>query len=446
MSGVLVTDLYEASMALVYLDRGMTEPATFSLFVRDLPRDRGFLVAAGLESVLCFLESLEVGPEDVAGFAAAFGRTEREVGALGGLRFTGDVWAVPEGRVVLAGEPIVEVTAPLPVAQLVETFLLNQVNHQTLLCSKAARVRLAAGGRPVIDFGLRRSQGVEAGMHAARAAAIAGLTATSNVAGALRYGLPATGTMAHSFVEAFEDEREAFRVFAESALGPVTLLVDTYDTSRGVTRAAEVLRAVDADRPVGVRLDSGDLGLLAVRARALLDEAGLSRARVVVSGGLDEFDVHDLVASGAPVDVYAVGTKVATSADAPYLDSAYKLVEYAGRPVMKLSTGKVTHPGAKQVFRHRGVRDVLGTRDEAVPDGAEPLLEPVMRGGRRVAPKVSPAEVVRAARQRLDRDLEALPEQMRRIRGPVPLRPEISSALRQRTDAVVAGLRSATSA
>ncbi|HEX6920738.1 MAG TPA: nicotinate phosphoribosyltransferase, partial [Actinomycetes bacterium] len=317
MSDALVTDLYEVTMALAYLREGMTAPATFSLFVRALPADRGFLVAAGLESALDFLEAFHVDDSDVEQLAAAVARPVDELAGLRGTRFTGDVWAVPEGRVVLAGEPLLEVTAPMPEAQLVETYLLNQVSHQTALASKAARCILAAGGRPVVDFGLRRCQGVEAGRHATRAGALVGFASTSHVAAALSYGLPATGTMAHSFVEAFPTEEEAFLAFARDTTGPVTLLVDTYDTEHGVTVAAEVLGGLTDGRPLGVRLDSGDLLSLAVRARATLDAAGLATARIVASGGLDEFAVEDLVAAGAPIDVYAVGTKVATSADAP---------------------------------------------------------------------------------------------------------------------------------
>ena len=433
MSDALVTDLYEVTMALAYLREGMTAPATFSLFVRALPADRGFLVAAGLESALDFLEAFHVDDSDVEQLAAAVARPVDELAGLRGMRFTGDVWAVPEGRVVLAGEPLLEVTAPMPEAQLVETYLLNQVSHQTALASKAARCILAAGGRPVVDFGLRRCQGVEAGRHATRAGALVGFASTSHVAAALSYGLPATGTMAHSFVEAFPTEEEAFLAFARDTTGPVTLLVDTYDTEHGVTVAAEVLGGLTDGRPLGVRLDSGDLLSLAVRARATLDAAGLATARIVASGGLDEFAVEDLVAAGAPIDVYAVGTKVATSADAPYLDAAYKLVEYAGRPVMKLSTGKVTAPGPKQVHRRDQVADVLATRAEDVPRGAEPLLEQVMSAGRRTMPRAEPAEVVALARSRFQADLAAVPEAMRRIRGPVAARPAVSARLERLT-------------
>jgi nicotinate phosphoribosyltransferase len=428
-SPVLVTDLYEVSMALVYLREGRTGQATFSLTVRDLPPQRGFLIAAGLADALHFLEDFEIGAEELSAFADALRCPLEDLTALRGLRFTGDVWAVPEGRVVLAGEPLLEVTAALPQAQLVETFLLNQLVHQTVLTSKAARCVLAAGDTPVVDFSLRRAQGVEAGMHAARAGALVGFAGTSNVAASQRYGLAASGTMAHSFVEVFADEAEAFSTFAAQSTGAVTLLVDTYDTDQGVRIAAEVLRQLPGHRPGGVRLDSGDLAALAAQTRHTLDAAGLPGARIVVSGGLDEYGIEDLITAGAPVDVFAVGTKVGTSADAPYLDAAYKLVEYDGRPVMKLSTGKVTAPGAKQVFRGPGLTDELALRAEQRPGDVEPLLEPVMRAGRRLQPAQPPVDEVVLARRRFRSDLDQLPASVRTIRRPGRLLPRSSEQL-----------------
>ncbi|NMH97764.1 nicotinate phosphoribosyltransferase [Pseudonocardia acidicola] len=431
-----VTDLYEITMALAYLHEGVTEPATFSLFTRELPAERGFLVAAGLTDVIDFLADFVITDDDLAVFAAALGVPVADVARLGGTRFTGDVWAVPEGRVVLAGEPLLELTAPLPQAQLMETWVLNQISHQTTLASKAARSVLAARGRPVVDFSLRRTHGVEAGMHAARAGAIVGFAATSNVAAAHAYGLRATGTMAHSFVLAFPTETTSFEAFARSTTGPVTLLVDTYDTEQGVHRAVEVLRRLPADRDIGVRLDSGDLGALAVRARRILDAAGLARARIVVSGGLDEYGVEDLLAAGAPVDVFAVGTKVGTAADSPYLDAAYKLVEYAGRPVMKLSTGKATAPGAKQVFRGPGCADVLALRNEEAPPGTQPLLEQVLRAGLLLRPRDAPADEVAIARRRFAADLAELPAATRTVRSPRGLHPVCSPQLQALTEQV----------
>lgn len=425
MSDATTTDLYEVTMAMSYLREGMTGPATFSLFVRDLPPERGFLVAAGLESVLDYLSGLHVGPEDVDAFASAVRRPRRDLQFLLGLEFTGDVRAVPEGRIVLAGEPLLEVTAPLPQAQLAETYVVNQLSHQTTIASKAARCVLAAAGHPVVDFSLRRTHGPQAGFQAARLGAMVGFAGTSNVAAATALGIPAVGTMAHSFVEAFTMEEDAFRAFARSHPGPVTLLVDTYDTDAGVRVAARVLRDLDRGPGSAVRLDSGDLGALAVRARSILDEEGLPEVRIVASGGLDEYALDDLIRSGAPIDTYAVGTRVGVSADAPYLDSAYKMVEYEGRPVMKLSSAKVTAPGPKQVFRRPGYADVIGLADEQPPAGGGPLLETVMRDGQRAGARPTLDE----CRERLTADLGRLPSAARRIRAPVAPRATTSKRL-----------------
>ncbi|MFK4263351.1 nicotinate phosphoribosyltransferase [Streptomyces milbemycinicus] len=428
MSEATTTDLYEVTMAMSYLREGMIGPATFSLFVRDLPPDRGFLVDAGLESALDYLSDFRVGPEDVEDFAAVLGRPVDELRPLLGLAFTGQVRAVPEGRVVLAGEPLLEVTAPMPEAQLVETYLLNRLNHQTAIASKAARCVLAAAGRPVVDFSLRRTHGPEAGYHAARLGAVVGFAGTSNVAAARAEGIPAVGTMAHSFVEAFDSEEAAFRAFARTHPGPMTLLVDTYDTESGVRTAARVLRDLDGGARVpgsAIRLDSGDLGFLARQARSILDAAGLEEVRIVVSGGLDEYAVEDLVRSAAPIDIYAVGTRVGVSADAPYLDSAYKLVAYDGRPVMKLSAAKVTAPGPKQIFRRAGQPDVIGLADEDPAPYGRPVLETVMHGGERTRERATLAE----SHQRFLADLAHLPYPARRIRAPAAQRPVFSERL-----------------
>jgi nicotinate phosphoribosyltransferase len=306
------------------------------------------------------------------------------------------------------------VTATLPVAQLAETYVLNQISHQTALASKAARCVLAASGHPLVDFSLRRTHGPQSGFQAARLGAMVGFAGTSNVAAATTYGIPAVGTMAHSFVEAFATEEEAFRAFARSHPGPVTLLVDTYDTEEGVRVASRVLRDLDRGPGSAVRLDSGALGNLAVRARAILDGAGLPEVRIIASGGLDEYAVDGLVRSGAPIDTYAVGTRVGVSADAPFLDSAYKMVEYDGRPVMKLSSAKVTAPGPKQVFRRPGYADVIGLADEQPPADGRPLLEPVMRGGQRTGDRPT----LDGCRARFAADLRELPSTARRIREP----------------------------
>jgi nicotinate phosphoribosyltransferase len=424
MAGALLTDLYELNMAASYLRRGMDEPATFSLFVRRLPPSRGFLVAAGLEACLDFLSSFSFEEEDLRYLSETLGYDDATVEAFRGLRFEGEVWAVPEGRVVLANEPLLEVTAPIAVAQLVETYLLNQVTFQTTIASKAARCRLAARGADLVDFAFRRTQGAEAAMAVARTTAMVGFVATSNVEAARRYGLRAAGTMAHSFIEAFPTEEEAFRAFARDFPDRVTFLVDTYDTLNGVRTAVRVIRELGLADRLGIRLDSGDLAALSREARRILDEAGLPSVRIFASGGLDEYDLDELTRTGAPIDAFGVGTKMGVSADAPYLDSVYKLVEYAGRPVVKLATDKVTLPGRKQVFRGPS-GDVIGLRDEEPPAGAEPLLVPVMLEGGRTGPPGTIAE----ARARFEADLERLPEGARRIRDPEAPEPAISEEL-----------------
>ncbi|MET8765628.1 nicotinate phosphoribosyltransferase [Streptomyces sp. NPDC004658] len=436
MSDVTTTDLYEVTMALSYLREDMRAPAIFSLFVRDLPPGRGFLVAAGLESALDFLADYRVEREDVEEFADALHRPVQDLEPLLGLSFDGEVRAVPEGRLVFAGEPLLEVTAPLPQAQLVETYLLNQLCHQTVVASKAARCVLAAAGRPVVDFSLRRTHGPWAGLQAARLGALVGFAGTSNVAAAVALGIPASGTMAHSYIEAFSGEEEAFRAFARAHPGPVTFLVDTYDTEEGVRIAARVLADLRRGPGCAIRLDSGDLEALARRARAVLDAAGLAEVRIVASGGLDEYGVDRLVRAGAPIDVYAVGTRVGVAADAPFLDAAYKLVEYDGHPVMKLSSAKVTAPGRKQVFRRAGRPDVIALAEEDLPESARPLLRTVMRGGRRTCSR----KHWRDARRRFQEDLADLPVSARRIHDPEPVPPERSAALERLTASVRADI------
>ncbi len=413
MGRALITDLYELTMAASYLRRDMTASATFSLYVRGLPSDRGFLVAAGIDDCLDYLETFQFDDQDLA-WLAHHGFPLETVDAFRDLRFTGDVEAVEEGRVVLAGEPLIEVTAPLPEAQLVETYLLNQVTFQTAIATKATRCRLAAGPIELVDFALRRAHGTEAGMAVARLSAIAGFAGTSNVEAARQLGLAASGTMAHSYVQAFPTEADAFRAFAEDLPPPYTFLVDTYDTLSGVETAARVVAALGLTDRVAIRLDSGDVGELARAARDILDQRGLSYVHIFVSGSLDEYLLEDLASSGTPIDAAGVGTRFGTVADAPYVDSVYKLVELGGCPVMKLSPGKETLPGAKQVWRTEGCRDVLARRSEAAPGAAEGLLVPVLRGGRRLRGRSTVAQ----ARARVERDLAWLPAAARRIRTP----------------------------
>ena len=431
MPGGLLTDLYELNMAASYLRRDMDGLATFSLYVRGLPKARGFLVAAGLEPCLDFLESFSFTEDDLAALGA-MGFDDRALEDFSSLRFEGEVWAVPEGRVVYSEEPMLEVTAPVAIAQVVETVLLNQITLHTTLASKAARYVLAAEGRQLVDFAFRRTHGIEAAMAVARVSALVGFAATSNVEAARRYELVVAGTMAHSFIEAFPTEGEAFRAFAEDHPSRTTFLVDTYDTLGGVRAAIDTIEDLALDGALGVRLDSGDLDALARGARALLDEAGLRDARIFASGGLDELEVHELVRAGAPVDAFGVGTQMGVSADAPYIDSVYKLVEYDGRPVMKLSSAKVSPPGRKQVWRldDGEHHDVLTLRDEDGPAGAVPLLEPVMREGRRLAASPSIAE----ARSRFERDLDNVPQKARRLTHPEHVAVTHSEALRTLTD------------
>jgi nicotinate phosphoribosyltransferase len=433
-SAVLLTDLYALTMLQAYFEERMSEIAVFSLFVRRLPEQRNYLLACGLDDVLTFLETLRFDRPALA-YLESLGRfSDAFLRYLEGLRFSGDVWAVPEGTPLFASEPIVEVEAPIAEAQLVEAFVMNQIHLQTVLASKAARVVEAAQGRPVVDFGLRRMHGIDAGLKAARAFHIAGVDATSNVAAGQAYGLRVAGTLAHSYIQAHDDEQEAFRIFAR--LYPDTvLLVDTYDTLDGVRKVIALSREIGSSfRVSAVRLDSGDLGALAVTARRMLDAAGLHRVEIFASGGLNEAEISRLIAMGAPIDGFGVGTDMGVSRDAPALDIAYKLVEYAGQMRLKLSTGKVLLPGRKQIFRveRDGLadRDVLGRRDET-PVG-RPLLQRVMAGGRRTSAGRVPLNQARALARS---ELQRLPA---RVRGLQPHTPpyvvEISAALAQDQD------------
>src|SRR3990170_9130694 len=340
MPSALLTDLYELNMAASYLRRDMDQEATFSLFVRRLPPSRGFLVAAGLEPCLAFLEDFRFEEEELEHLGSHLGFADDTLESFRALRFEGDVWAVPEGRIVLPNEPLLEITAPIAVAQLVETYLLNVITFQTTIASKAARCRIAAAGRDLVDFSFRRTQGVDAAMAVARATAMVGFSATSNVEAGRRFGLPVAGTMAHSYIESFPTEKDAFVAFATDFPTRTTFLVDTYDTLNGVRTAIEVIRELGLADHLGIRLDSGDLGQLARQSRRVLDEAGMEHVRIFASGGLDEMDVDRLARAGAPIDAFGVGTRVGVSADAPFVDSVYKLVEYDGRPGLKLSAGK----------------------------------------------------------------------------------------------------------
>jgi nicotinate phosphoribosyltransferase len=415
----LLTDQYEVAMASSYLLRGMNEVAVFELFVRHLPARRRWLLAAGLGPSLALVRDMQFGVEELA-FLGSLGLDASFLQYLARFRFTGDVDAIPEGTIVFAGEPLVRVTAPRIEAQLLETLLLNQINFQTMVATKAARIALAAGdggpaGERVIDFSPRRDHGIDAAMKAARAAAIAGAAGTSNLAAAMRYGLVPVGTMAHSYVMSFAREQDAFRAFMEDFPANAVMLVDTYDTVEGVRRAIAAARFTGVALS-GVRLDSGDLLELSRNARTLLDEAGMSDARIVASGDLEERRIAELTMAGAPIDSFGVGTDLGTSRDSPVVNGIYKLVAHrtAGgwRDVHKRSPEKATVPGAKQVFRDyvagemRG--DVIARVQEELP--GTPLLVPFVHCGALVR-----EETLEQMRERARAELLALPKSLRQL-------------------------------
>lgn len=413
----LLVDLYQLTMGESYLAEGLAErEATFSLFFRTLPAGWGYALAAGLEDALRYLTDLRFSDDDLAYLEETGLFTSPFLERLRGFRFSGNVRALPEGTAVFPAEPLLELTAPLLEAQIAETMVLNEVHLQTVIASKAARCVEAAEGRMLVDFALRRAHGGEAGLEVARASHVAGFDSTSNVLAGKRYGIPIAGTMAHSYIESFESELEAFRAYARSYPDAAILLVDTYDTLEGMRRAAEVGRelAASGHRLRGVRLDSGDIAELSKAARRTLDDAGLEDAIVFVSGGLDEHAVAELLAAGAPVGGFGVGSKMGVSADAPFFDMAYKLVELDGRPVLKLSAGKATLPGRKQVWRVQGgdeaAYDVLGL--EGATGEGEPLLRQVMCDG-----DVEWSETLDESRARARREREALPSGVRALAG-----------------------------
>jgi len=440
----LLTDLYQLNMMQAYLDHGDTGTAVFEFFMRKLPARRGFLLTAGLEQALDFLETLRFSPEDLAWLreSSRFGKGMLDY--LAALRFNGDVHAMPEGTVFFADEPILRVTAPLPVAQLIETRLINIVHFQCLVASKAARMMLAAPGKLMVDFGLRRAHGAEAGVMAARASYIAGFAGTATVLAGELYGIPIFGTMAHSFVQAHDDEAAAFELFAQSRPENLTLLIDTYDTEAGARKVVALApRLAARGIKIGaVRLDSGDLAALSKSVRRILDQGGLNDVRIFASGGLDEDSVAAMLHAGAPIDGFGMGTSLTTSSDVPALDCVYKLQEYAGLARRKQSTGKATWPGRKQVWRRydadgRMRGDVLSLEDEA--QEGEPLLQMVMQGGKRMAASPALADI----RTRAAGELARLPAPLRRLEGAAPYPVEIGAALRRMAGDVDRRLRGA---
>jgi len=426
----LVSDLYQFTMLQAYVREGMTATAVFSLFFRSLPHHRNFALACGLDAVLAYLEGLRFDADELGWLANQGLFRDEFLRWLEGFRFRGEVFAVAEGTPVFPNEPLLEVVAALPDAQLVETFVLNQIHVQTVLASKAARVVTAAGGRSVVDFAMRRMHGTDAALQGARAFFVAGVAGTSNSLAAKLYGIPAVGTMAHSYIQAHDSELEAFRSFAK--LYPDTiLLVDTYDTLTGVDQVIALAQELGKEFCVrGIRLDSGDLGLLAKAARVRLDAAGLERLEILASGDLDEDRIAALVESDAPIDAFGVGTRMGVSEDAPDLDLVYKLVHYAGRGRLKTSPRKELLPGRKQVFRVESdgvaVHDVLAQADERLPGRA--LLEIVMAGGQRLP---AGRRTAAQARARAAGEISRLPGRVRALEPAEPPYPvESSAALR----------------
>ncbi len=429
----LLTDLYQLTMAACYFDQGMAAEATFSLFIRQYPQDRGYFVAAGLAEALHYLETLRFTGEDLAYLESTGLFKASFLDYLGQVRFNGEVHALPEGSLFFKDEPILEVSGPILEAQLVETFIINAISLQTLIATKASRSLHAAQGRPLVDFSLRRTQGADAGLKVARASYLAGFSGSSNVLAGKIYGLPIFGTMAHSFITTFPWEIDAFRVFSRIFPGATTLLIDTYDSLAGARNALQVAREMEArgGRLQSVRLDSGDMAAISREVRRLLDDGGAPEVRILASGGFDEYKIAAVLAAGAQIDSFAVGTRMGVSADAPYFDIAYKLVKYGGRPVMKLSAGKATLVDKKQAYRHydgqgQMCRDVIALRQEEVT-GAVPLLRPVMRRGRIIGPEQS----LNDSREYFLSQFALLPEPYKALRDPSLYPVALSPGLRE---------------
>jgi len=426
----LTTDLYELNMVQAYLDRGEDKEAVFEFFIRRLPARRGFLLAAGLADALDYLETLQFSKADIDWLKSTGRFRQNLLDYLSGFRFTGDVHAIPEGTVCFPNEPLLRITAPLLQAQLVETRLINILHFQTLIASKAARMALAAPGKVLADFGLRTAHGAEAGLYSARASYIAGFAGAANVLAGERYGIPIVGTMAHSFVQVHDDEMVAFENFARARPDGVILLIDTYDTEAGARKVVELAPKLKADGISirGVRIDSGDLTDMARKVRRILDEGGLKDVIILVSGGIDEDVLQGMMKAGAPIDGFGVGVNLATSQDVPAFDCAYKLQEYAGQPKRKLSEGKQTWPGRKQVWRAydadgRMHGDILSI--ETDQQKGEPLIVPVMRAGKRIAPSPTLAQI----RARAATDLARLPDPLRQLQSGASYPVKVADAL-----------------
>jgi nicotinate phosphoribosyltransferase len=412
----LTTDLYELNMVQAYLDRAENNEAVFEFFVRKLPPRRGFLLAAGLEDALGYLETIKFSQAEIAWLKSTGRFRDNLIDYLKGFRFTGDVHAIPEGTVCFPPEPLLRITAPLPQAQLVESRLINILHFQTLIASKAARMVLAAPGKALSDFGLRTAHGAEAGLYSARASYIAGFAGAANVLAGARYGIPVVGTMAHSYVQVHDNEQQAFEDFARARPEGVVLLIDTYDTEAGARKVIELYPKLKKDGIAirGVRIDSGDLIAMSRKVRRIFDEGGLKDVIILVSGGVNEDVLQVMMKEKAPIDGFGIGVSLDVSTDAPALDCAYKLQEYAGKPRRKLSEGKATWPGRKQVWRAYDIDgcirgDILSVETDKHP--GETLIEPVMRGGKRLGPAPTLAQI----RERAKRDLARLPHPLAKL-------------------------------
>jgi nicotinate phosphoribosyltransferase len=412
----LLTDLYELNMVQAYLDKGEDGEAVFEFFVRRLPARRGFMLAAGLEDALDYLETLRFSAAEIDWLKNTGRFRDNVLDYLKDFRFTGDVHAIPEGTACFPNEPLIRITAPLPQAQLVESRLINILHFQTLIASKAARMVLAAPGKILSDFGLRTAHGAEAGLYSARASYIAGFTGAANVLAGARYGIPVMGTMAHSYIQVHDDEAVAFETFARARPNDVIFLIDTYDTEKGARKVVELAPRLKADGIAirGVRIDSGDLTASARKVRGILDDGGLKDVIILVSGGINEDVLQVMMKERVPIDGFGIGVNLDASIDAPSLDCAYKLQEYRGTPKRKLSEGKQTWPGRKQVWRSYGTDgrmggDILSMETDTQP--GEPLIEQVMRGGQRIKPAPTLAQI----RERAARDLARLPEPLRHL-------------------------------
>jgi nicotinate phosphoribosyltransferase len=436
LTSPLLTDLYQFTMLQGYIDQEMHDISVFEFSVRSMPDNRNFFITAGLESVLEFLEQCHFSQEELKYLADTGRFSQKLLDYLERFDFSGSVHAMAEGTIFFPHEPIIRITAPLPEAQLIESRVINLLHYQSLIASKAARCVIASDGRAnLIDFGLRRTHGAEAGLFAARSTYIAGFIGTSTVLAESLYGIPIFGTMAHSFIEAQKDEQEAFINFAYSNPGNVTLLIDTYDTVVGaqkVIETAHLLREKDITVR-GVRLDSGDIPALSKEVRAILDKGGLEDVGIFVSGNMDEYTIEELFAQGAPIGGFGVGTRLDTSADGPYLDSAYKLMEYAGKPRLKKSEGKATLPGRKQVFRQYDANEMV--KDILAIEGDEheglPLIREYMMNGKRVSGALSVHEI----RDYTLEQIKTLPANLRKLQKTSPYPVLISeSVMRMKED------------